>query len=162
MMSLEDTAFRPGAMQAMMDRLDDPLPVQASRTDVALALLDGIRLPEMLAEIGFAPPIHLSADVWVAHLDAPRMDGWRTYVFSAPPKTALPTHSHRQDELIAILHGGFYDGKLFETGDFAVNGPGSSHQMTASPDHRFVALVASGSPLEWQPDDAPIGHLLDI
>ena len=65
MLSLEDTALRPGALQDIMDRLDGPLPVQASRTDLALALLDGIRLPEKFWETLSKEPLLRVRLIWL-------------------------------------------------------------------------------------------------
>ena len=122
----------------------------------------GLRLPASLTDIGLAAPVHLTPDAWVAHLAAPRVGGWRTYLFCAPAGTALPTHGHLGDELIMVLEGGFDDGRTFVSGDFVENTTGFVHTMQVWPNSRMVALISSGDAIAWRPADRDIGARLDI
>ena len=118
--------------------------------------------PAALAHLPLVDRIELGPDTWVAHLDAPRDGGWRTYVLCGPAAMALPIHGHAGDELIAVLEGGFDDGREFRAGDFAENGPGSAHGMRALADGRFVCVIASAQPIQWERRDRLLGHRLDI
>lgn len=150
----------PGSLERVLNRIESEMPVQVARTSSSLPA--DIQLPAMIAEVGLAPPVHLTPDAWVAHLDAPRFGGWRTYLFCAPAKTALPSHGHLGDELIVILEGAFSDGRDFRQGDFAENRTGFVHGMQVSREGRLVALISSGGPIEWRPSDQGLGALLDI
>ena len=155
--SLPPSPLRPSALQEVLDRIDEQPDASRPASDAA-----GLQLPEAIASIGLAPPIHLGPDTWVAHLDAPRSGGWRTYVFCGPADVALPEHGHLGDELIVVLEGAFHDERQFTVGDFAENKVGFVHDMQVSSDGRLVALISSAGPIDWSPTDQLIGVLLDI
>ncbi len=159
--SLPGAPLQPGALQQALDRIDALAEVSAPATR-ACTLPPGIRLPPAIADIGLAAPVHLTPDAWVAHLAAPRVGGWRTYLFCAPAETALPTHGHLGDELIVVLEGGFDDGRTFVAGDFVENPTGFVHTMQVWPNSRMVALISSGGAIAWNPADRDIGVRLDI
>ena len=152
--------LRLGALEDALARLDGASTGPPRGGDIFRA--SAIALPASLERIGFLPPIHLGPDTWVAHLDAKRVDAWRTYVFCGPAGMALPTHGHLGEELIVVLEGGFHDPREFGVGDFAQNAPGSVHDMQVSAEGRLVALIASAGPIEWRGEDRGLGELLDI
>ena len=158
--SLPGMRLRAGALQRALDQVDRP-PAAASLAGVS-TVPSGIAAPPALARIGLEPPVHLTPDAWVAHLDAPRVGGWRTYMFCAPANTALPRHGHLGDELIFVLEGGFHDGRDFVEGDFVENRRGLVHTMQVSPTGRLVALISSGDAIPWSPEHREIGARLDI
>lgn len=159
--STPGVALRPDALQRALEQIDKPAdfsnPVR--RTDDAA---DERPLPSMISDIGLSPAVHVSADTWVAHLDAPRFGGWRTYVLCAPALAAVPAHGHTGDELIAVLEGSFHDGRHFGPGDFAENRVGFVHGMQVAPAGRLVALISSQGAIDWRPGDRALGELLDI
>lgn len=155
--SLPGAPLGPEALRDVLAKIDGP--IQGVKSP---SIIEGLNLPEAIARIGLATPIHLAPATWVAHLNAPRVGGWRTYVFCGPAETALPRHGHLGDELIAVLEGSFHDEREFNTGDFAENKPGFVHDMQVSPDGRLVALISSGGAIDWAPADRSIGALLDI
>ncbi len=162
--------LRPGALEHVLSKLDAM--DLADQGENKILDTSAIALPASLAQIGFQPAIHLGPETWVAHLDAPRFDGWRTYVFCCPAETALPTHGHLGDELIVVLEGAFHDevvaegashdARDFRIGDFIENRPGLVHDMQASREGRLVALISSGGAIAWRAKDAGLGLLLDI
>ena len=152
--------LRPGALENTLAKLREMEVADPGATQIFSA--NAISLPASLERIGFQPAIHLDAETWVAHIDAPRFDGWRTYVFCCPAQTALPPHGHLGDELIVVLEGGFHDQRDFGIGDFVENRPGFVHDMQASRDGRLVALISAGGAIDWRPQDAGLGALLDI
>lgn len=155
--SLPASPLRPGALGDVLAKIGtEPGAPRAASP------FEGLRLPGAIERIGLSPPIHLAPDAWVAHLDAPRVGGWRTYVFCGPAETALPEHGHHGDELIVVLEGGFHDGRDFTTGDFVENKAGFVHAMHVSAEGRCVCLLSSAGPIAWAPRDEPIGVLLDI
>lgn len=160
LLSLPGVEMQPGALQGVLDLIEANAPAPSVPRSPAFAA--DIQLPAAIAEIGLSPPVHLTPDAWVAHLDAPRFGGWRTYLFCAPAETALPSHGHLGDELIVVLEGAFSDGRDFRQGDFAENRSGFVHGMQVSREGRLVALISSGGPIEWRPSDQGIGALLDI
>ena len=159
--SLPGAPLQAGAQQRALAQVDAS-PVTVSPPSRTLALPCGVEAPLALARIGLAAPVHLTPDAWVAHLDAPRVGGWRTYLFCAPAETALPAHDHLGEELIVVLEGGFHDGRDFVEGDFVENRPGFVHTMRVSPAGRLVALISSGGAIDWRPEDRDIGARLDI
>lgn len=161
MLSLPVAPLSPGALQRVLARIAAEAPALASTPEKA-TLPGDIRLPPTLAKVGLSAPLHLTPDAWVAHLDAPRDGGWRTYLFCAPAETALPRHGHLGDEMIVVLEGGFNDGREFAKGDFAENRTGFIHEMQVSANGRLVALISSGGAIDWLPADRGIGTLLDI
>ena len=159
MESLEGSAIEPDALAAVLARLDAG---ETQDTGHASAALGEVTLPAAITQVGLAPRIDLGPDTWIAHLDTPRIDGWRTYVFCGPAMTALPSHGHHGDELIAVIEGAFSDGRDFKAGDFAENKAGFEHAMQVSPEGRMVCLIASAGPIAWRAEDRGIGALLDI
>lgn len=158
--SLPGTPLRPDALRQALDQIEDhPAREDASPRN---SRVDGIALPDALARIGLSPPVHLNPETWIAHLAAPRIGGWRTYVFCGPAETALPRHGHLGVELIAVLEGAFQDGRDFAAGDFAENPAGFVHDMQVTADGRCVALISSEGPIDWAPEDRKLGALLDI
>lgn len=153
--------LQPEALQRTLEIINTQL-TNAERVQGIGPGTDSFPLPAVVAEIGLSPAVHLSADVWVAHLNAPRFGGWRTYVFCAPALTCLPIHGHLGDELIAVLEGSYHDGRDFGPGDFAETRPGSVHEMQVSASGRLVALISSGAAIDWRPADRALGALLDI
>lgn len=156
-----DAPMRPDALQRALDAIDVGFEPTAAGSEGA-SPPPGLRLPASLTDIGLAAPVHLTPDAWVAHLAAPRVGGWRTYLFCAPAGTALPTHGHLGDELIMVLEGGFDDGRTFVSGDFVENTTGFVHTMQVWPNSRMVALISSGDAIAWRPADRDIGARLDI
>jgi putative transcriptional regulator len=136
--------------------------VASERVSNDVLRTSGLSLPTPLESIGFLPAVYLSPTTWVAHLDAPRFEGWRTYIFCCGPETTLPTHGHGGDELIVVVEGAFHDERDFGAGDFAENKPGMVHEMQSSPGGRLIALVSSAGPIEWRAEDRHLGELLDI
>lgn len=158
--SQDGVSLRPGALEDALARLEGPAAGPPRVNDIFRA--SAIALPPSLERIGFLPPIHLGPETWVAHLDAKRVDAWRTYIFCGPAGTALPPHGHLGDELIVVLEGEFHDPREFGIGDFAQNLRGSVHGMQVSAEGRLVALIASAGPIKWRDKDRGLGELLDI
>ena len=159
--STPGVALQPDALQRVLAQID----MASSSTPSGKGVdeqTDERLLPTVIAEIGLSPALHLSADTWVAHLDAPRFGGWRTYVFCAPARGAVPAHGHIGVELIAVLEGSFHDGRDFGPGDFVENRAGFVHEMQIAPTGRLLALISSHGAIDWQPADQAIGTLLDI
>lgn len=157
----EGSPLGPDALATVLARLDPP-PQAPSTASAELFRTNAIALPASLEGLGFLPPVKLGQDAWVAHLDAERRDGWRTYVFCGPANTVLPPHGHHGEELIVVLEGAFRDQREFRAGDFVENKPGFVHDMQVSPEGRLVALIASAGPIVWRAKDRTLGELLDI
>ncbi len=155
--SVAGVPLRPGALQDALTKIDAP-----SVSSTPGFLFEGVQLPEAIGRIGLSNPILLAPHTWVAHLNAPRDCGWRTYVFCGLAETALPRHGHLGDELIVVLEGSFHDERAFSVGDFAENKPGFVHDMQVFPHGRLVALISSGGAIDWAPADMAVGALLDI
>lgn len=158
--SLPDAPLRQDALQRTLSAIGADLDRPAAAPFAPL--IEGFRPPAALGGVAFLPPIHLTPEAWVAHLDAPRLGGWRTYLFCAPAGTALPEHGHQGEELIVVLDGAFTDGRQFGIGDFAENPHGFDHWMQVTPDGRCVAMISSAGPILWGTADSHIGELLDI
>ena len=161
MLSLPGAALVPGALQRVLAHIAVAAPTPVS-PHIHAPLPGDVRMPPALETFGLSPPIHLTPDTWIAHLNAPRDGGWRTYLFCAPADTTLPRHGHMGDEMIVVLEGGFDDGRPFASGDFAENRTGFVHEMRVSPMGRLVALISSAGAIEWRTADRDIGALLDI
>ena len=159
--SLPGARLQAGALQRALDQVDAS-PAAAAPGSMVSNLPPGIQASPALARIGLGPPVHLTPDAWVAHLDAPRVGGWRTYLFCAPAETTLPPHDHLGVELIVVLEGGFHDGRHFVEGDFVENRPGFVHTMQVASAGRLVALISSGDAIAWRPEHREIGARLDI
>jgi putative transcriptional regulator len=158
--SLPGTPLRPDALEHALAQIeDDPETLDPT---VTTPRADGIQLPDTVQRIGLSPAVHLDRETWIAHLAAPRIGGWRTYIFCGPADVALPRHGHLGDELIAVLEGGFFDGRDFTAGDFAENKTGYVHDMQVSSQGRMVALISSEGPIDWSAADRNLGALLDI
>lgn len=161
LLALEPGApLAPRALDDIMVRLDEL--EAAPLTNDPIFGDQAIKLPRSLAHVRFTSPAYLGPDVWVAHLDAPRREGWRTYLFCGPANTALPPHGHHGEELIVVLEGEFSDHRQFRAGDFAENPVGFSHDMRVSPHGRLLALVAAAGPIAWRGEDRRLGDLFDI
>ena len=161
MLSLPGAALASGALERVLARIagvaPNPVPVHTQ------ALLpNDVRLPSALEKLGLSPPIHLAPDTWIAHLNAPRDGGWRTYLVCAAADAVVPRHGHTGDEMIVVLEGGFNDGRPFAVGDFAENPTGFVHEMQVSPEGRLVALISSAGAIDWGAADRGIGAFLDI
>ena len=159
--STPGVALQPDALQRALKQIDTP-PAFSGHVKGIDAAVEECSLPRMISEIGLSPAVHLSADTWVAHLDAPRFGGWRTYVLCAPALAAVPAHGHFGDELIAVLEGSFHDSREFGPGDFVENRAGFVHEMQIASAGRLVALISSHGAIDWRPRDRALGALLDI
>jgi putative transcriptional regulator len=154
--NLPDAPLSPGALNAALARLNDPEeapPATSSRFG---------DLPACLSETPFRARRWLTPGVWVAHVDAPRTDGWRTFLVHAAAGSAFPKHGHSGGEFVAVIRGAFDDGELYEAGDFAESHDPSEHELRITDDGPCLSLVCTQGRLVWRGMDRIIGLALDI
>ena len=143
-------ALRPGALEAVLERLDD-LAGAGEQDDVRVG---GDAAPE--ANTGGLPGplgriLALSASQrWRRKiggyreiaLDALAEPGVRARLLSIPAGKGAPEHDHDGDELTLVLKGDFLDGVTrYRRGDVCVAGPGRSHRPRAGLDEDCVCFV---------------------
>ncbi|WP_411287188.1 ChrR family anti-sigma-E factor [Phenylobacterium sp.] len=157
--SLPNAPIPPGALDRILARLDEPAaPTAAAKPP----WLRDLPLPDDVADAGFASQRWLRPGVWVAHLDGPRTDGWRTYLLHAGAGTRFPEHGHVGAEMVVVLQGAINDGQSYVAGDFAENSESVRHALKVSPDEACVCLVSTHGRLAWRGGNRVIGLVLDI
>lgn len=97
-------------------------------TDLRLRQYAMGQMPLAAARAGLRPRRWLAPSLRAAQVRAGRTDGWRAFLIRAPAGTALPSHRHAGEELIAVLTGAFVDGERADAGDFVEAGP-AVHRM---------------------------------
>lgn len=156
--SMPQSQLSPMALADAMARID------AEREAPARPVrprLDG-SLPPSLRRVRFRPRRFLRADTWVAHVDAPREDSWRTYLVHAPAGATFPKHGHPGGELVAVLHGAFQDGVRYEAGDFAEDLEPFEHDLRVGDDQPCICLISTKGRLTWRGASRLIGLALDV
>lgn len=138
--SLPEAPMAPDALNALLAKLAE---TAAEPEPVASTTLGDVPLPASLRHVAFRPRRWLRPDLWVAHVDAPRREGWRIYLLHAPAGRKLPGHSHRGPELVCVLTGAFEADERYAAGDFVESPGGSSHTVTVSPEGPCACLIAT-------------------
>ncbi len=142
--ALEPTAMAPGALDAVLARLDQPTSpparAPAQRPDwieVPAAVIDAARRRKRWAAPG----------VWVAPIS--RGPGRESaYLLRIGAGMAVPMHTHSGVELICVLKGAYDDrGVIHEPGDLAENDESVEHRPTVTLDGECICLVCTDRPL---------------
>ncbi len=139
-----------GALDAVLARLDDPVPPPAPRAP----------LPGFLAGRPWPRPLHAylsGADRWQRRVPGVRqlglpldLDGTPVTLVEMRAGFTVPPHGHAGLELNLVLEGGFdddHDGAVYLPGDLSVKAPDVEHRIHAHPDGPCVVLVVRGGRL---------------
>lgn len=160
--ALPPTAMAPDALDRLFARIDASTPWVEPTAPEQVAGLEDVPLPRSVAAFGLRPRRWLSPGFWVAHVDIPREDDWRTFILRAPAKSRIPAHSHPSEEYISVLTGAFHDGEHYSAGDFGENFAGSSHTLEIGDEAPCACLIAIRGNIEWRGWAKIIGPALGI
>lgn len=159
---MPSTQMAPDALDRIFARIDASTPWTEPRAPEQMAALDDVPLPRAVAAFGLRPRRWLSPGFWVAHVDMPPEDDWRTFILRAPAKSRVPAHSHPSEEYISVLTGAFHDGEPFCAGDFGENFAGSSHTLRVGSHAPCACLIAIRGNIDWHGWAKIIGPALGI
>jgi putative transcriptional regulator len=143
-----DTELSPGVLDAVMARLDEVERAETPRRRLNPA---GLRLPRAVAAIGVNRRRWFGRGAWVAHTQASRAHGWRSFLLRLPARGSLPIHHHEGEELTFVIQGRFTDGsEWFGPGDIALGTGPTPHGLRVSDDAPCICLVASQGRMRWR------------
>lgn len=144
--ALEPDSLAPGAFDALLARLDDPVPAgpPQRRPDTGIVPV----IPEPLRRhVGGDP----AAMRWrrlapgFQYVDIPLSHGERARLIRMRGGAAVPRHSHDGLELALVLDGGFSDALgQFARGDVAVGDGSIDHRPLADPEGCLCLSVTLG------------------
>ncbi|CAN5443758.1 ChrR family anti-sigma-E factor [soil metagenome] len=160
--ALPPTQMAPDALDRVFARIDGSTPWVEPTAREQIAGLEDVPLPRSVAAFDLRPRRWLSPGFWVAHVDIPPEDDWRTFIIRAPAKSRIPAHSHPSHEYISVLTGAFIDGEHFDVGDFGENLAGSSHTLKVGGEAPCACLIAIRGNVEWHGWAKIIGPALGI
>jgi putative transcriptional regulator len=112
--------------------------------------LADVQIPQAAQQAGLGPRRWLAAGLWVAPVLTAPIDSWRTFLLRAPAGTKIPAHSHRGDELIAVLTGAICDGQTYAAGDFAEISRAVDHHLMVTSDGPCACLIAVEGGISWR------------
>jgi len=149
---VEGVAMADNALALALARIERPetpaaAPIKASRK--APAFLDGVALPQALAEARIHGRHWVAPGVWLARVDvANGRDRSPTYLLRVPPGMAMPVHTHRGRETTLVLKGRFNDDKgEYGVGDFACCADDDCHSPAVAIDGDCICLIAQEAPI---------------
>ncbi|RAK57642.1 cupin domain-containing protein [Phenylobacterium deserti] len=137
---LPDAPLAADALARTLRRLDVGRSKPALSSPVRLG---DVRLPLVLADVGFAPRRWVAPGFWAARARIPDEDGWRLALLHAPAGAKVPWHQHGGDEMIAVLSGAFSDPAVYVQGDFAEHRTGEGHELAVTEDGPCACLIAA-------------------
>jgi putative transcriptional regulator len=133
------------ALALALARIERPAPVDPLRD--APPRHDWIRTPPAVLDAMAKRRRWAAPGVWVAPV-ARGPGPARVYLLGVSAGMSVPLHSHRGEEMLLVLKGGFADrGADFEPGDFAQNGESVEHRPRITDQGECVCLVAADGPL---------------
>lgn len=148
--AVEPVELDPGALDAMLARLDELAPV-----DTAVA-----RLPTFLADLPVPRPLHhylQDATGWQRVLPGIRavplpleLDGTPVHLMALRAGLTIPEHGHEGLELNLVLTGGFDDKQeraAYLPGDLSVKSQETVHTIRVHDDEDCIVLVVRGGKL---------------
>ncbi len=151
------TAMAEGALEAVLNRLDEPDDAAAYQ-EMGSATADAdISIPRPLRDYltggstdalswrRIAPGIQ-------RHTLTVKSEGKTSsaYLLKLAPETVIPHHGHHGEEMTLVLEGGFTDaGQHFIRGDVEQADPAINHQPVIDPDGPCLALVVTDAPLRF-------------
>lgn len=129
---LPETPLAPGALEAVLARLDEPAPPAVTLSDLfarrTWLVAPGVRHRRLLAA-----------------------DGESLHIFRVAPGASLPRHDHGGDELTHVLEGSFQDETgRYQAGDAVAQGPGVEHGCTNSGTVECVCILAVTGHLRFE------------
>ncbi len=157
--SLPKASLAPDALARILDKIER-VPLETKRQPTPSSA--DVPIPAAVARFGLAPRRWINPSLWIAHVRAPRADGWRAYLVGGAPNARIPAHTHNGMELISVLLGAYRDGQTYSQGDFAQKERGTEHTQQVGPHEACVCLVASGAPARWRGAAKFIAPLIDI
>ena len=146
---LEPDALAPGALDALLARLDEPPPYEEPpapprRTPPAVPSL----IPEPLRRYVGGDPAAMRWRMMAPGfqcVDIPLSHGERARLIRMKGGVAAPRHSHEGLELALVLDGGFHDALgQFARGDVAVGDGSIDHKPVADPEGCLCLSVTLG------------------
>jgi putative transcriptional regulator len=156
--SIEPAALKAGALDAVLARLDAPaaapLP-QSQRNDIVPAVLQRY-LPGGLAAVKWRT---LARGIQQSFIPCSDARGFRLSLMRVAPERPIPRHTHRGEELVLVLDGGYHD-------EFGHYGPGDVESADASIEHHpmtdpggdCIGLVVDQGPARLT---GPLGRLIN-
>lgn len=148
------SALSADALDSVLSRLDEPVPVAAPKPRRAIAQVAGLsRLPSALKPYLEDLPDQswrfLAPGIRQIEL-LPRKQGAAARLLRIAPGTTLPHHGHGGSELTLVLDGSFSDeiGR-FQSGDLAELDVETRHQPIADSDEDCICLIATTAPLRF-------------
>lgn len=137
-----------GVLDAVMARLDE---VEVVETPQRRKNPTGIQLPRAVAALGVDRRRWFGPGAWVAHTQASRAHGWRSFLLRLPAGGRLPVHHHEGEELTFVIQGRFTDGSdWYGPGDIALGTGPTPHGLRVSDDEHCICLVASQGRMRWR------------
>jgi putative transcriptional regulator len=151
------TAMAEGALEAVLNRLDEPddtpayQEMDSATADVSISIPRPLRdylaggSTDKLSWRRIAPGIQ-------RHTLTVESEGKTSsaYLLKLAPETVIPHHGHHGEEMTLVLEGGFTDaGQHFVRGDVEQADPAIKHQPVIDPDGPCLALVVTDAPLRF-------------
>lgn len=150
--SLAPAHVSAGALDRALTRLDDerrppaaPSPALAPEGDILIPQPLRGYLPDVLAAL---PWRRVARGVTEAHLPIGGRGRVVASLLRVAPERAMPRHTHRGQELLLVLDGGFADETgRYRRGDVAVCDDEIEHRPVADPGGECLCLVAMDAPV---------------
>ena len=146
---LEDIArthLSQGALERMMERLDEPAPAP-NRRDVP-DYLRRFPIPEALQTARIGRRRRITPAIWFAPIAMAGDDIARTYLVCAARNTALAEHTHRGREFTHVITGAFSDPSgRYDAGDFALTDETVMHNPTVTAEAECLCLISADAPM---------------
>jgi len=147
----------PEALDAVLARLDEPMPASAppSSPDPVLPAPLRAYVGRGLRDIAWK---RLGRGVEEFVLPIPKVDGCSSRLIRVGAGRRIPTHTHDGDELTLVLAGGFSDRSgRYARGDVCAADPSVEHRPVADADGPCVCLVVTEGRLRFS---GPFGRIL--
>jgi len=143
-----------GALDSVLDRLDDPIATDADEMIAAAVHHGDPALPGPLRRYlddGMAGLKWKGSTQAVQRAGVgPRAAQTRASFLKISPGYAVPTHTHRGNEYTLVLSGGYsVDGNAYGPGDFQTGGPDLTHQPIADEGEPCLCLTVLDAPLKF-------------
>lgn len=145
--AIEPAAMSPGALESVLARLDHPAPRPAGAPVADASMPAALRryLPRGMGSLAWRK---LARGLHAARLIRDDPSGYRLSLLRLDPGCAVPRHTHRGEELVMVLEGGYHDERgHYGPGDVEIADPSVEHQPIADPGPVCVGLILWQAPV---------------
>jgi putative transcriptional regulator len=149
--ALPGAQMGPGALDAVLARLDEPEPPPPTPPRPPPQGLEGIDLSRILGDLPIGRRRWLAPGVWMRPLLAERGGESNTYLIRGAGGMQLIQHGHTGPEFTCVLKGAYSDPTgRYGAGDFQFADQGLEHGPLADLDGECICLISAEGPMQMQ------------